>query len=278
MDVRSPKVENKKFKEVIMLKQLGKFKLVTIAITLAIIAIIAFGTLTYTRFGYTDSFGATLTVLNDEIKVYADQDCTIPFDSSSGIQYGQLWPNQNSEPAKFYLKNTTTVEGSTIFPQISVEAPEGLILTEKTFGVISHVPQWTDLFRDAKTTYTDLGISDCQIGYENMSSTQNWFYVSINTMPSSGFIKVNEEIMKFNSIDVSDRWKITNVERGLYGTTPAEHLRLATVTFIKDIVYTPQVALQTGQVQEVELTVKVDDTVESGELDFNIVVQATSTH
>lgn len=249
-----------------------------VALIIALGTVIIFGSgFVASQFGYNQSNQASVTILSDELKAYQDIECTIPFDSNVSLNFGEIYPTESSQEVTFYLVNES-VKNSKIFPQISVNnLPAGLTVEEISYGVIPNQPDWLDIYIPESLNYIPTGLT-AQVGYENITAEQNWMYTSINTMSSSGYIKIDDEILSYSSIDISGRWILRDLERGLFGTIPAPHLRLATVTWIDNIEYIPLDALEKDEVQEVRLVVNASDEVQSGDLSFEVLLQATSEH
>jgi hypothetical protein len=62
------------------------------------------------------------------------------------------------------------------------------------------------------------------------------------------------------------------------GTTPAQHERASTVFWISEPSYTALDCLEKDETQQVSLMVNTTDEVESGEISFEILMQAESEH
>lgn len=252
-----------------------------LGLVLALILVVAGSTWTLAKYAYSDSFNSSLTILTDKIGVYTSETCQTPFDTNVSLGFGSFYGGANSQIINLAIRNESD-GASYIKPQISVEGlPEGFQLWElsEQGGRIPLAPSWLNLYTPEKLEYTATGLNG-QVGYENLSANANFCYISINSMASSGYCKIDNEIIRYTGIvtSASERWQLTGLQRGQCGTTAATHERASTITFINTPTYTAFDALEVNEVQKIQLMVKSTEEVPSGNVNFNILLQAEAEH
>ncbi len=259
------------------------FGLPLVSIIVAIILIFGSSTFVAARFLYNSNYGASVTVLSDNLSLYLDGACQTPFDSNVTIDFGELYPCEESETVTFYMKNESG-GNSKVFPQMSIRnLPYGITINENLYGQISSDPNWTNLYIPNSVNWIPNGMT-AQVANVELSATNTTdFTVTINSMPTTGTIKIGDEVISYTSISIADlahggdnKYHLRGLTRGKYGTPITAHPVSSGVSW-----GTAQIielnALDTGEIQPVELSVVVGD-AESGQLSFEILMQATSEH
>ena len=250
---------------------------VMVGLILALILVVSGASFAYAKYSYSDEFSGKVQILTDNLGVFKDQACTIPFDSTVTLDFGEFYPGGHSTILDLFCSNKSDGE-SYIKPQMSVSSlPVGVSIFEQTYGRIPVQPDWLNLYVPESLTYTPTGLTG-QVGYANVEANATQMWVSINGMPSSSYIKVDNEIMRYTFTDTTDRWTLKGLERGLCGTTPAMHERASTITWISTPSYIALDCLALNEVQKISLMVNTTDEVVSGEITFDVLVQASSDH
>jgi hypothetical protein len=259
-----------------MSKKLFGIPALVLVVVMVLVVGLSGGSYVIGKYAFNESFNSTLTILSDKLGAYSDVNCTIPFDTSVSLQFGSVFGGGNSSIVSFFIRNESD-GASYIKPQISVEnLPVGIEVWEMSGGLIPLQPEWLNLYTPEKLTWTPTGLVG-QVGYENLPANATQMFISIENMQSAGLIKIDDEIIKYNSIDTTDRWVLKGLLRGQCGTIPATHARATNVIF-GNAQYTALNALELGEVQTISLMVKTSEEVESGNVNFNVLLQAESEH
>jgi hypothetical protein len=251
--------------------------LLAIVISLTLILGIG-GGVAFSEFGYNSQNGASVTVLSDALTAWQDGEATIPFDSSVTLDFGEIWPEQESESVTFFLKN----EGhSTIYPQISVNnLPSNLQVKEVNFGAVTQ--DWANLYISHGLNWLPNGMNGF-ITSPITSSTVN-FTISIGCVPETAYVKIDNEVILYQDYDYADLshggdnlHHVRYLTRGMYGTTITDHASGATIEWGTGSEI-PMDALGVGEIQPVELVVTALESIEGGSYSFDVLIQATSEH
>jgi hypothetical protein len=254
---------------------------VMVGLILALILVVSGASFAYAKYAYSDSFQSSITILSDKIGLYTSETCDTPFNTNVSLGFGSIYGGANSTIVNLVLRNESD-GASYIKPQISVEGlPEGFQVWELSDkgGRIPNSPEWLSLYTPEKLEYTTTGLTGL-VGYENLNANATLSFISINNMPSSGWCLIDQEIIRYTGTitTASERWQLTGLQRGQCGTAPAMHERASTITFINEPTYVAFDALELNEVQKIMLMVKTTEEVESGDVNFNILVQAEAEH